>query len=298
MRLVVLTALVMLAFAGNSLLNRAALAGDGGTGPAAFALVRLASGAAMLLAIAALRRRRTEWATLLRPIGAAALALYVLGFSFAYVTLNAGVGALILFGGVQITMFLGALIQGERIAPARWIGAGIAFAGLAVLLWPQGAAVPDGWGAALMTAAAIGWGVYSLLGRGASDPTGATAVNFALALPLGLLVFLALPDGLDARGAALAVVSGALTSGAGYALWYAVLPRLASSAAAVAQLTVPLIAAAGGLMLLGEAPGLRFALAALLVLGGVALSLLVAGQGGGRPVSAQDASGRGGRLRR
>jgi drug/metabolite transporter (DMT)-like permease len=274
MRLLLLTALVMLAFAGNSLLNRLALAGADGTGPAAFALVRLASGAAVLLAIVILRSRKADWAALVRPLGAGALALYVLGFSFAYVTLQAGVGALILFGGVQITMFAGALLQGERIAPRRWLGAGIAFAGLVVLLWPQGAAVPDGTGAALMAAAAVGWGVYSLLGRGASDPTGATAVNFALALPLGVIVFVLQPDGLGARGAVLAVVSGALTSGAGYALWYAVLPRLAPSAAAVAQLTVPVIAAAGGLLLLGELPGARFILASALVLGGVGLSLM------------------------
>jgi drug/metabolite transporter (DMT)-like permease len=274
MRLLLLTALVMLAFAGNSLLNRLALAGADGTGPAAFALVRLASGAAVLLAIVILRSRKADWAALVRPLGAGALALYVLGFSFAYVTLQAGVGALILFGGVQITMFAGALLQGERIAPRRWLGAGIAFAGLVVLLWPQGAAVPDGKGAALMAAAAVGWGVYSLLGRGASDPTGATAVNFALALPLGVIVFVMQPDGLGARGAVLAVVSGALTSGAGYALWYAVLPRLAPSAAAVAQLTVPVIAAAGGLLLLGELPGARFILASALVLGGVGLSLM------------------------
>lgn len=274
MRLLLLTALVMLAFAGNSLLNRLALAGADGTGPAAFALVRLASGAAVLLAIVILRSRKADWAALVRPLGAGALALYVLGFSFAYVTLQAGVGALILFGGVQITMFAGALLQGERIAPRRWLGAGIAFAGLVVLLWPHGAAVPDGTGAALMAAAAVGWGVYSLLGRGASDPTGATAVNFALALPLGVIAFALQPDGLGARGAVLAVVSGALTSGAGYALWYAVLPRLAPSAAAVAQLTVPVIAAAGGLLLLGELPGARFILASALVLGGVGLSLM------------------------
>lgn len=274
MRLILLTALVMLAFAGNSLLNRLALSGADGTGPTAFALVRLASGAVMLMAIAVLRSRKTDWAALVRPMGAGALALYVFGFSFAYVTLQAGVGALILFGGVQITMFIGALVQGEKIALRRWLGAGIAFAGLVVLLWPQGAAVPDRAGAALMAAAAMGWGAYSLMGRSAGDPTGATAVNFALALPLGVITFLILPDRLGPGGAILAVISGALTSGVGYALWYAVLPRLASSAAAVAQLTVPLIAAAGGLLLLGEVPGLRFILAAAMVLGGVALSLL------------------------
>ncbi len=274
MRLFLLTALVMLAFAGNSLLNRAALAGDDGTGPAAFALLRLVSGAIVLLGITALRRPATDWTGLVRPWGALTLALYVQGFSFAYVSLATGVGALILFGGVQITMFLGAVVQGERIEPRRWLVAGVAFAGLVVLLWPAGAAVPDGAGAVLMAAAALGWGLYSLLGRGARDPLGKTAVNFALAVPLGAVCYWWVPDGIGTRGAVLAVVSGGLTSGVGYALWYTVLPRLASSAAAVAQLTVPLIAAAGGLLLLGEVPGLRFALAAVLVLGGVALSLI------------------------
>ena len=197
----------------------------------------------------------------------------MLGFSFAYVTLEAGAGALILFGGVQITMFAGALVVREQVPRARWIGAGVAFAGLLVLLWPQGGIAPDTQGAALMAAAAVGWGVYSLLGRGSANPLGATAANFALALPAGVLIFALLPDTVTARGAALAVISGALTSGAGYALWYTVLPRLAASVAAVAQLTVPLIAAAAGMALLGEPVSARFALAAVLVLGGVIYSL-------------------------
>jgi len=209
----------------------------------------------------------------MRLWGAATLALYVLGFSFAYVTLEAGTGALILFGGVQITMFAGALLAREQVPGARWIGAGVAFAGLLVLLWPLGGIAPDTQGAALMAAAAVGWGVYSLLGRGSANPLGATAANFALALPAGVLIFALLPDTVTARGAVLAVISGAVTSGAGYALWYSVLPRLAASVAAVAQLTVPVIAAAAGLVLLGEPVSARFAIAAILVLGGVIYSL-------------------------
>lgn len=272
MKLFALVALVMIAFAANSVLNRVALV-DGTTGPAAFALLRLASGALALVILARLRSGVLPWRAPGRVWGALALALYVLGFSFAYVTLAAGTGALILFGGVQITMFLGALWQREAVPQARWIGAGVAFAGLLVLLWPLGAAMPDPIGAVLMAVAAIGWGIYSLLGRGSGDPLGSTAVNFALALPVGLLCFLALPDPITPSGAGLAIASGAVTSGLGYALWYSVLPRLAASVAAVAQLTVPVIAAAGGLVFLAEPPSLRFGLASALVLGGVALSL-------------------------
>ena len=269
MRLFLLTALTMLAFAANSILNRMALE-DGTTGPAAFAAIRLVSGALCLWAIVLLRGggMRPGW----HPGGAASLALYVLGFSFAYVSLPAGVGALILFGGVQITMFAGALILKEAVPPRRWAGAALAFGGLIWLLWPAGAAPPDPVGAALMAAAAFGWGIYSLLGRGVGDPLRATAGNFVFAVPPGLGVLLLLPDMISAQGAVLAVISGAVTSGCGYALWYAVLPQLGASRAAVAQLCVPVIAALAGLALLGEGLSLRFAVASVLVLGGVLLA--------------------------
>ena len=276
MRLFLLTTLVMVAFAGNSVLNRMALTGDE-TGPAAFAMVRLAAGAVFLLMLIRLRKKSVSWLAPGRVWGVLALALYVLGFSFAYVSLQAGVGALILFDGVQITMFAGALWLREPVPLARWLGAGVAFCGLVVLLWPTGASPPDLVGAILMAAAAFGWGIYSLLGRGIVDPLGATGAIFALALPLGVACYLLLPDGLTWRGTMLAVLSGAVTSGAGYALWYSVLPHLQSSVAAVAQLTVPLIAVAGGLVLLNEPLSARFAIAAALVIGGVGLSL--------RPVS-------------
>ena len=256
MRLFLLTALTMLAFAANSILNRMALE-DGTTGPAAFAAIRLVAGALCLWALVAWRGggMRPLW----QPGGAASLALYVLGFSFAYVSLPAGVGALILR---------------ETVPARRWAGAALAFGGLVWLLWPAGGAAPDPWGAALMAAAALGWGIYSLLGRGATDPMGATAGNFVFAAPLGLIVLAVLPDTATAQGAVLAVLSGAVTSGCGYALWYAVLPRLGSTRAAVAQLCVPVIAAAGGLLLLGEGVSLRFAMASALVLGGVLLAAL------------------------
>ena len=271
MRLFLLTALTMLAFAANSILNRMALE-DGTTGPAAFAAIRLVAGAVCLWLLVASRSKvlRPAW----HPGGAASLALYVLGFSFAYVTLPAGVGALILFGGVQITMFAGALILREPVPARRWAGAALAFSGLVWLLWPAGGAAPDPMGAALMATAALGWGLYSLLGRGATDPLRTTAGNFVFAAPLGLILLALLPDTATLPGAGLAVISGAVTSGCGYALWYAVLPRLGSARAAVAQLCVPVIAAAGGLILLGEGVSLRFALASLLVLGGVLLASL------------------------
>lgn len=274
MRLALLTALTMVAFAANSILNRLALA-DGAAGPADFAALRLVSGAVMLCMLVALRDpARLRGSASLR--GAASLATYMLGFSFAYISLDAGVGALILFGGVQITMFAGALIGGERPHALRWAGAAIALGGLAWLVWPTGAVRPDPAGVVLMAAAALGWGVYSLIGRASRDPLAATAANFLWAAPAALAVWLIWDDGsgMTGWGALLAVLSGAVTSGLGYALWYSVLPALAASSAALAQLTVPVIAALGGAVLLGEALTARGAVAGALVLGGVALGTL------------------------
>lgn len=272
MRLFLLIALTMLAFAGNSVLNRMAVAA-GDAGPSSFAALRLVAGAVMLLVLLALRDGR-RLRPVLAPAGALALAVYVVGFSLAYRWLDAGMGALILFGMVQVTMFGGALLRGEAVARLRYAGAALALTGLAVLVWPQGASAPDLMGAALMLGAGVGWGVYSLRGRSVTDPLADTAWNFALAVPAGLLLFALLPDAMTARGAALAIVSGAVTSGLGYALWYRVLPQIAASTAALAQLTVPVIAQAGGGLLLAEPLSARFALAAVLVLGGIALGLL------------------------
>ncbi len=273
MRLLALVAVVMVAFAANSVLNRLALA-DGDIGPAAFAAIRLASGALVLAGLVLARGGRLPLRAPGRALGAGSLALYVLGFSFAYLTLDAGLGALILFGGVQITMFVGAVLAREAIPARRWLGAAVAFAGLVWLLWPEGAGAPDPVGSALMAAAALGWGVYSLIGRRAADPLVATAANFMLALPFGLVALALVPDivGATGFGIGLAIVSGAVTSGLGYALWYAVLPRLDASQAAVAQLTVPVIAMLGGAVFLAEAPGLRILAAGAVVLAGVAIS--------------------------
>jgi drug/metabolite transporter (DMT)-like permease len=274
MRLIALTSLTMIAFAANSVLNRLALE-TGDIGPSSFATIRLLSGALMLVALVVARDKRLlhAWAGF-NWTGPLTLALYVLGFSFAYVTLDAGVGALILFGGVQITMFAGALMTREAIPLNRWAGAVLAFGGLVWLMWPQsGGAAPDAMGAALMVGAAIGWGVYSLIGRRVGDPLVATATNFVLAAPVGLLVWVVLPDAMSWRGAGLAAISGMVTSGLGYALWYKVLPEIPAAVAAIAQLTVPVIAMAGGVAFLGEAPDLRFVLAAGLVIAGVMVSL-------------------------
>lgn len=280
MRLALLTALAMIAFAANSVLNRMAV-GSGAMDAMSFALIRLMAGAGMLGLLVALRHRRggafwAGWSG--RAVGVAGLLAYLIGFSAAYLALDAGMGALILFGSVQVTMFAGALAGGEAVPTRRWLGAGLALSGLALLLWPGAGAVPSLPAAGAMVAAGIGWGLYSLAGRGARDALGATAWNFLLCVPVALVLFaLAVMLGLGvgpwtAGGISLAILSGAVTSGLGYALWYALVPSLGAARAGVAQLTVPLIAAAGGLALMGEAVSLRFSLAAALVLGGVGLA--------------------------
>ncbi|MDJ0822290.1 MAG: DMT family transporter [Paracoccaceae bacterium] len=278
MRLFLLTTLTMVAFAANSVLNRAALAG-GHIEAVGFGTVRLWAGAAMLVVLALALRRGVQIGGPGRVAGVLGLLLYIYGFSLAYVSLDAGLGALILFGTVQVTMFAGSLIGGERPPVLRWIGAGLAFGGLAWLLWPgQGASLSLFHGLA-MALAGLGWGIYSLAGRKARDPLMATAANFLLAAPLGLAFGFALPVNFEAlpttpSGVTLALISGAITSGLGYALWYSVLPKLAGSVAAVAQLTVPVIAMSGGMVFLGEALTAQFLIASALVLGGVGLSLL------------------------
>ncbi len=278
MRLFLLTSLTMIAFAANSVLNRMALAG-GSIDATSFGTIRLIAGALMLAALCLALRGGLHLRGPGRVAGVLALLVYMYGFSTAYTVLDAGLGALILFGVVQITMFAGGLVEREAMPPRRWIGATLAFAGLAWLLWPGAGpqiSVPHG---LMMAAAGVGWGIYSLTGRLNTDALQATAANFILAAPLGLLIGFALPLGpqgtlLGTEGIILAIVSGAVTSGLGYALWYRVLPGLASSVAAVAQLTVPVIAMAGGMLFLGENLSLQFILASVLVLGGVAISVL------------------------
>jgi drug/metabolite transporter (DMT)-like permease len=275
MRLAALTALVMTAFAANSILNRMAV-GPGLIGATDFALIRAVAGAAMLAALVVLRRSSLPLLSTRRIPGALGLAVYLVGFSLAYLAIDAGIGALILFGGVQLTMFAGALLAGEAMAARRWIGGGLAMAGLAWLVWPVGdVALP--WLATLaMLAAALGWGIYSLVGRRATDPLAETAANFVLAAPLCAVALLAWPGaGVDmtTQGVLLAILSGAVTSGLGYALWYAVLPKLEASVSGLVQLSVPVIAMAGGVLLLNEAVTPRMIGAAVLTLGGIAYGL-------------------------
>jgi drug/metabolite transporter (DMT)-like permease len=281
MQLFLLTALTMTAFAANSVLNRWAVGHDL-IDPVGFALIRLVSGAVVLAILLAARRLFSgrnmspgNWPA--RAIGAASLLVYLFGFSLAYRSLDAGIGALVLFGMVQITMFVGALIGRESVPARRWVGSIIAFLGLIYLLAPGGRAASSPTAALLMATAGIGWGVYSLSARNASDPLAATAWNFMLAVPVMLAVsWLALHGHnpvVDETGIALAILSGAVTSGLGYALWYRVLPHLGAARGGVAQLTVPVIALAGGIAFLGEMMTLRFAIACVLVLGGVAFAM-------------------------
>jgi drug/metabolite transporter (DMT)-like permease len=268
----------MLAFAANSLLCRRALGGDL-IDAASFTSLRILSGALMLAVITAPRWRRRrpslDWKA------AAALSAYMVFFSFAYLTLNAGTGALLLFGAVQLTMFAAALQRGERFTPLAWAGVLLAFAGLVYLLLP-GLAAPNPVGAILMLVAGVSWGLYSLLGASAEQPLMATTGNFLLSIPVALGLGLAFIDAatVTATGLLLAVASGALASGIGYAIWYAALAGLSSGHAATVQLSVPVIAALGGVVLLAEPASLRLVVASVLTLGGIWLVLSRRGREG------------------
>lgn len=274
MQLFALVALTMCAFAANSVLNRIGVAFQG-MDPMDFATVRTGAGAAMLWLLVALRPtpRPTVLSTK-RLFGALALAVYMIGFSLAYITLDTGLGALILFGVLQIVIFGWAVIEGGAIPFVRWLGAGIALTGLVILLWPSGAAQVPVSGAVTMTLAGIAWAAYTLLGRAEADPLGATASNFLLCLPLvaAAMVWTGVST-MPVMGVITAIVAGAVTSGLGYALWYRVLPALPTTVAGIAQLSVPVIAVAAGVAFLGEPLSLRLIIAGALVLGGIAVSL-------------------------
>ena len=274
MRLFALVALTMCAFAANSILNRIGVALQG-MDPMDFATVRTGAGAGMLWLLVFLRKaRRPAVLSMKRFAGATALAVYMIGFSWAYITLDAGLGALILFGVLQIVVFSWALFEGGTIPLLRWIGATIAVLGLCVLLWPSGdQAVPLS-GAISMTIAGAAWAVYTLLGRAERDPLGATASNFLLCLPLvaAAMIWTGVGD-MPIKGVITAIIAGAITSGLGYALWYRALPSLPTTVAGIAQLSVPVIAVAAGVILLGEPLTLRLIIAGSLVLGGIGVSL-------------------------
>lgn len=271
-RTVLLTGVAMLAFAANSLLCRQAL-GSASIDAATFTSVRIVSGAVALGLMLAMRRRggglpSPNWRSV------AALFAYMAFFSFAYLSLSAGTGALILFGAVQLTMFIVALKAGEHFTLFSWAGLAMAILGLIYLVSP-GLTAPDPLGAVLMAVAGISWGFYSLLGRGAADPLAVTAGNFIYSVPLAAIVSLLFLSDFSASssGLALAVVSGALASGCGYAIWYAALPGLSAMRAATVQLSVPVIAAFGGVMLISETVTLRLLIASAATLGGVAIVL-------------------------
>jgi drug/metabolite transporter (DMT)-like permease len=274
MKLFALVALTMCAFASNSVLNRIGV-GIQGMDPLDFATVRTAAGAGMLWLLVSFRKapRPPVW-NAKRMAGAAALAIYMIGFSWAYITLDAGLGALILFGVLQIVVFGWAVIEGSKIPLLRWIGAAIALTGLCVLLWPSGEAVVPLGGAISMAIAGTSWAAYTLLGRAESDPLGATASNFLLCLPLVAVTMIWVGIGtMPLDGIITAIIAGAITSGVGYAMWYRALPSLPTTVAGIAQLSVPVIAVTAGVVFLGEPLTLRLVIAGALVLGGIATSL-------------------------
>lgn len=267
----------MVAFAGNALLCRVALSTTG-IDAASFTTIRILSGAIALAVILLLKGRGT------RPVGgnwlsAMALFGYAAGFSFAYLSLSAATGALLLFGAVQCTMIGYGLIKGERMTLMQTTGTLIAVAGLIGLLLP-GLSAPPIINAMLMLGAGVSWGIYSLRGRGVSDATRETAGNFVRAVPFALLVSIVSFQSaeIDPFGAGLAVASGAVTSGLGYAIWYYVLPELTATSAAIVQLTVPALAAAGGVAFLSEPVTLRLGLASVAILGGVAIYIVNKGR--------------------
>ena len=273
MRLILLVALTLTAFAANSVLNRMAVDAFG-MDAFRFAAVRVGAGAVTLGLLVALRRQNPFAAIGTNWRGALALALYMLGFSWAYQSLGAGIGALILFGSLQLMMFGWAVFQGQSVRRAQWIGMGVALIGLLVLLWPAADVSVPMLGTGSMLAATLGWAAYTILGQGSRDALAQSAGNFILCLPIVLLPLAVTSGGYGGwQGITCAVLAGSVSSGLGYALWYRVLPHLATTQAGLAQLAVPVIAVLGGAALLAEPVTGRMALAALLVLGGIALSI-------------------------
>jgi drug/metabolite transporter (DMT)-like permease len=270
---VALTSAALIAFAANSLLCRWAL-GQHFIDAASFSTVRVVAGAVTLCTILLAQRRgafpqlAADWRSV------AALCAYMLGFSFAYLSLHAGAGALILFGCVQLTMFIVSLRGGEHFSMLSWAGLAIAFAGLIYLVSP-GLSAPDPLGAILMGAAGVAWGFYSLIGRTAKDPLQATTTNFVFSAPVVIAVSIAAFGQMrvSQTGLALAIASGAIASGCGYVVWYAALRGLAGTRAAVVQLAVPVLAAMAGVAVLGEQVTLRLVIASVATLGGVAMVL-------------------------
>ena len=271
-RVFLLTVVAMIAFAGNSLLCRLALR-QSGIDAATFTSIRIISGVIALWLILSARTgaRHIEGSWL----SAIALFAYAAAFSFAYLSLSAATGALLLFSAVQATMIIWGLQKGERLHLRQWLGLALAVGGLITLLFP-GLSSPSLAGSVLMLTAGVAWGVYSLRGKGGRDPLAATAGNFLRAAPMTLVLsVLFLPAArFDWRGAVYAIVSGAFASGVGYAVWYNALPGLRAASAAAVQLSVPVLAALGGIILLAEPLTWRFFIASVCILGGIALVVI------------------------
>ena len=305
-RVFILTLVTMTAFAGNSLLCRLALK-QTSIDAASFTFIRIISGAIALWPIVKFRKRlmvdRTTSPLVERspnsppvtrlprrslakaghsslpragnwPSGLALFA-YAAAFSFAYISLSAGTGALLLFGAVQATMIIWGLRRGEQLRARQWVGLTFALGGLVALLFPGLSAPPLG-GSILMLGAGIAWGIYSLRGQASGDPISETAGNFLRAVPLAVVLSVAfLPwASLDRPGIGFAILSGAIASGVGYAIWYTALPGLKAASAATVQLSVPVLAAAGGILFLGESITVRLLFASVAVLGGIALVVM------------------------
>lgn len=273
-RIATLTSLAMIAFAGNSLLCRMALKNTS-IDAASFTSIRLVSGALVLYCIVRMRHAASaddkhkgagNW------LSALALFVYAAGFSFAYVNLSAATGALLLFGAVQATMSGYGIYSGERLLAAQAFGLVLALSGLVMLLLP-GISAPPLAASVLMLSAGVAWGIYSLRGKMTGDPTSVTAGNFLRAVPMAALVSLLMLEtgSLDAVGVWYALLSGALASGLGYAIWYTAIPALGATKAATVQLSVPVLAALGGIAFLDETMSLRLILSSIVILGGIAL---------------------------
>ena len=271
------TILALIAFAANSVLCRLAL-GQNTIDASSFTVIRLLSGTLVLLTILKISRSKNRLSTKGSWFSSIMLFIYAITFSFAYVALDTGTGALILFGSVQTTMIIVSVISGNRLHISEWFGVSIAFAGFVFLVLP-GVSTPSILGSLLMAVAGVAWGIYTLKGRGSDSPLADTFYNFLRTTPI-VLVFAAISIAsfhnthFSLDGIVLAILSGAVASGIGYTIWYIALRGLSSTQAAVVQLSVPVIAAFGGVVFVSEAISLRLTFSALVILGGILLVVL------------------------
>ncbi len=270
----ILTGLALIAFAANSVLCRLAL-GNEAIDAASFTVIRLLSGAIVLFLIIRFTQKNTELSTNGSWIASLMLFLYAITFSYAYISLDTGTGALILFGSVQITMILLSLISGTRLHYTEWAGVIIAFTGFVYLILP-GVTTPSTVGFLLMAAAGIAWGIYTLKGRGSQNPLMDTAYNFLRTIPLVILLTIITIShaNYSSEGVLLALLSGGITSGIGYTIWYIALGGLSATQAAVLQLLVPVIAALGGVLFVSETITVRLTISAAMVIGGILMVVL------------------------